>query len=562
MSNNEPWILLDTETSGSTEPLYVIGLAARKMRGWEPEQTGFARLINRQVAVSRQVTRSSGYSRELLERDGEPMTEVHKAFRSYADGLPLVAWNRAFHLEQALLPEWERLGIPGTTDQGFCLQHLAQRLLDPLPTTNCQLLTLAQYYGLPEPSADTRPGVLKTILALLQVVLRPLAQERELADFNQIRQFTQAEWFPTLLPFGKFRGRSFLEARHDPKLRDWLQWLSESNNRRSASMGNWYLRRLETDNATAAQTIPDLSALPTIAMDAAMAGTEDESAAAVTSGAGIVIYRNPELERVRQLVKSARERLAELEAIFAREQNSVAVVQASLFAMLETEYKEKDRLALIVRYRKRFIDSLYTEGEDKAEELRDEYSRAQENMDEEYRQAREDARSKKELTEEEYKEIRNIHRKLCHLYHPDKYQDEPEKQQAYQKLTQEINSAKDRGDINTMREIAEDTPAWLDKVGLQSLDFSEEKTLESLWKVYQDLQIRMMAALEKTNQLRAGPQYELARLCARKPDYLQEVAEDNRASLRKQCEKLQQEAVELAAQIEALTGSPVEDWKL
>ena len=40
------------------------------------------------------------------------------------------------------------------------------------------------------------------------------------------------------------------------------------------------------------------------------------------------------------------------------------------------------------------------------------------------------------------------------LYHPDRFAHEPDKLATYEKLTAAINHAKDRGDIETLRQIA------------------------------------------------------------------------------------------------------------
>ncbi len=32
--DNKTWVLIDTETSGITAPIYVVELGAQKMRGW------------------------------------------------------------------------------------------------------------------------------------------------------------------------------------------------------------------------------------------------------------------------------------------------------------------------------------------------------------------------------------------------------------------------------------------------------------------------------------------------------------------------------------------------
>ena len=35
-----PWSLLDTETTGIKAPIYVVELAAQRVRGWEPARVG------------------------------------------------------------------------------------------------------------------------------------------------------------------------------------------------------------------------------------------------------------------------------------------------------------------------------------------------------------------------------------------------------------------------------------------------------------------------------------------------------------------------------------------
>ena len=74
--------------------------------------------------------------------------------------------------------------------------------------------------------------------------------------------------------------------------------------------------------------------------------------------AAVVIYVNPELEKLRQLVAGARARLAELEVSYTKEKSRVDVVQAVLFRLLREHYQKRDQLRLIVDYRKKYLDSL------------------------------------------------------------------------------------------------------------------------------------------------------------------------------------------------------------
>ena len=63
---------------------------------------------------------------------------------------------------------------------------------------------------------------------------------------------------------------------------------------------------------------------------------------------------------------------------------------------------------------------------------------------------------RRELTAEEQGELRKLWKKLVSLYHPDRFAHEPDKLATYEKLTAAINHAKDGGDIETLRQIADD----------------------------------------------------------------------------------------------------------
>ena len=87
-------------------------------------------------------------------------------------------------------------------------------------------------------------------------------------------------------------------------------------------MGRWYLRSLEE----AAE--PSLFVAWECARDLA---------AVAVAGRGLVLYVNPELQRLRALVDAARARLAELEAGFTIEKVKVEAMKARLFARLSKQ---------------------------------------------------------------------------------------------------------------------------------------------------------------------------------------------------------------------------------
>ena len=345
--NSANWLLLDTETTGFTAPIFVVEIGAQRMRGWEPDGEPFRKLLNQNCDIPPEASRVHGYTREILERDGEPAAEVYEAFREYAGGCPMVAFNAEYDLDRVLRPEWTRLGIAPIGRAGFCALRLAQRLLDPVPAGNCKLQTLRQYYRLPERGAHTALGDVGTVADLFATVLRPIAEQRGLETWEQLAAYAAEEWYPSCIAFGKHKGRSIAEARTDAGLRGWLDGLAQSANARNARMGRWYLRSLEE----AAE--PSLF----VAWECARA-----PAAAAIASTDLVLYVNPELQRLRALVDAARARLAEREAGFTIEKAKVEAMKARLFARLRERWMASLRRAMRTTPQAHLLEGRFARG--------------------------------------------------------------------------------------------------------------------------------------------------------------------------------------------------------
>ncbi|MDA8703696.1 3'-5' exonuclease, partial [Pseudomonadales bacterium] len=186
----QEWVMIDTETTGFSRPIYAVELGAQRMRGWVPCGEPFRMLINQNAEIPPQASRVHGYTREILERDGELPLAVYEKFREYAADLPIVAYNLTYDLDDVLLPEWERLGISPIGSRGFCALRLAQRLLDPVPAGNCKLQTLRQFYKLEGGGAHTALGDVETVISLLSEVLKPIAEEHGLNTWEKIIAYT------------------------------------------------------------------------------------------------------------------------------------------------------------------------------------------------------------------------------------------------------------------------------------------------------------------------------------------------------------------------------------
>lgn len=543
--NGIDWVVLDTETNGLLPPIAVVELAAQRMRGWEPIGQPFRFLLNQNAEISPEASRVNGYTREILERDGELPITVYKAFSQYVADSPLVSYNLSFDLDQVLMPEWQRFGIEPAGSRGFCALRLAQRLLDPVPAGNCKLQTLRQYYRLPERGAHTALGDVETTIDLLQNVLRPIAEARGLTTWGQLHQFVEDEWFPSRLSFGKHKGREYIDARTDEELYGWLEWLATSTNERSARMGQWYLSQL-AEGSSSLERDQHQSPFPAYEMPS---GGPD--------GLGkreIILFVDHSSERLQEMIDHSRARLAQLEATFTDEKASVDAISAALFRLVREQYQRRDNLKLVVNYRRLFRDTLIGSGDDEAERVSAEYRNAQDASDREYADADKLTGDKVNLSEEEQAEIKQLWKKLVRLYHPDLFQNDLAKQATYENLIQAINAARDKGDIEVMREIANDPDGFIAKNEWGKINISEGDAHEDLRKLYRAIELQIVERIEALEILRASSEYELMSKCREQQGLLDKVAEQHRQALLAEIEQLVAEAEALQVEIEGLNG--------
>ena len=107
------------------------------------------------------------------------------------------------------------------------------------------------------------------------------------------------------------------------------------------------------------------------------------------------------------------------------------------------------------------------------------------------------------LAAEEQGELRKLWRKLVGLYHPDRFAHAPDKLATYEKLPAAINGAKDRGDIETLRQIASDPHGFILRQGWTSLDFREEEQVARLRKLGESLELEILRVVAKQTALLA-----------------------------------------------------------
>ena len=542
-----PWILVDTETTGIRPPICVVEIGAQRMQGWTPQGPPFRRLLNQNRDIPPEAARLHGYTKEILERDGEPAEAVYEAFADYAGALPLVAYNLRYDLDQVLLPEWERLGLRQIGVRGFCALRLAQRLLDPVPAGNCKLQTLRQYYGLPQRTVHTALSDVETVVDLLGQVLRPLAERRGLDSWQSVCDFTTRDWYPTRIAFGTFKDRLFWDAETDRTLYDWLVGLSQSTNQRNAAIGAWYLGQLAEGKRPDAIVRPAEARIRNGHADGAADGEPD---------AGLVIYTHPVIEELKHCIAAARSRLAELEAAYMTARTRTEFVTSKLYTLLRARYHRRDRLARLVEYRRRYVETLLQDGEEEAAGVAGAHEAAQAGLDDDYEALDRDADSRIEPTPEQEQEIKALWNKLVKTYHPDRYVDEPEKQTRYNQLMQAINRAKDTEDLSALHEIADDPEGFVRRQGWGIFAFDEDDDLDRLKQRYEGLQAQIIALLDRLNDLQQSAAFDLCQRVEATPDILDEIAAQQGAVLDTEIARLEAEAQQLAAEIEELTGEP------
>jgi DNA polymerase-3 subunit epsilon len=307
-------------------------------------------------------------------------------------------------------------------------------------------------------------------------------------------------------------------------------------------MGAWYLERLEQGGE------------PREPVGSVFCGAAPEAAEETEQSTGVALFQSPEREQLRALIERARGRLADLQAEYTTERRRVDAANAALYRLLQDHYLRRDRLRLIVDYRRRFLETLLNSGEDEAEEVSKGYRRARAETDREYQEAEREVARKVELSEAEMEELKRIYRMLAKLYHPDAHQNDPEKRAIYEKLMAAINKAKDEGAFDILSEIAADPEAFIAKQGWGKMDGARDESIEGLRRLYTALELEIIAQIEALSVLKESPEYEFMRLSGEKPEFLHNVAAQQRLGLIEEIEKLKIEAEDLANQIEELTG--------
>jgi hypothetical protein len=122
-------------------------------------------------------------------------------------------------------------------------------------------------------------------------------------------------------------------------------------------------------------------------------------------------------------------------------------------------------------------------------------------------------------------------------------------------LTAAINQARDEGNIELLREIADDPDGFMLRQGWGALNLTEEVEIKALHKLYASLQLEILNLLEMLNQLRESPEHELLTLSQKKPQLIEEVAARQRKAISDEIAALNEVAARLRTEIDELSAA-------
>ena len=140
------------------------------------------------------------------------------------------------------------------------------------------------------------------------------------------------------------------------------------------------------------------------------------------------------------------------------------------------------------------------------------------------------------------------------MFHPDLHEQDPEKRKTYELLTQAINEARDRGDIELLELIAKDTQAFILKQGWAGVSFDPERGLMELRALYEHLQASILEMIATLDDLRASAEMEVFRAAEEDEGVIRSIVTGQRDELEQEIAGLKAEAERVAEEARELAG--------
>jgi DNA polymerase III epsilon subunit-like protein len=205
MTDETEWVILDTETDGLTYPIYVVEIAAQRMRGTQKDGEPFQVFLNHGVPIPPDATAIHGYTEGFLAEHGIPPREAYEGLHAYVEDRYVVCHWMRYDWNSALLPERRRLRINQIGRPGFCSWMLSKRSIPELHSHKLDILR--EHFGLPCSRPHSALGDVESVCGLLTDVVLPRLAQRGLGTFHEVGGFSTTT--PILLCHCLLDGRDY-----------------------------------------------------------------------------------------------------------------------------------------------------------------------------------------------------------------------------------------------------------------------------------------------------------------------------------------------------------------
>lgn len=186
------WILIDTETTGIIDPIYIIEIYAQKMEGFNPVGDPLHLFINHRVPIPPEATAIHGYTNQFIARVGIDPLRAHRQLEEYCQTYPISSHNLGYDWCRCLIPERRRLNLEPKLVKGFCTLQLFRRAL--APQNNYKLTTLKEIYKIEHgencPSHSAKGDVL-TVIEILNKKLKPTLEKHKVTAVKDIKELSK-----------------------------------------------------------------------------------------------------------------------------------------------------------------------------------------------------------------------------------------------------------------------------------------------------------------------------------------------------------------------------------
>jgi DNA polymerase III epsilon subunit-like protein len=190
--STDEWVLIDTETTGIIDPIYILEIYAQQMEGFKPKGEPLHIYLNHGVPIPQEATAIHGYTNKFIEKVGISPKKAHLSLEEYSKGLPICSHNLGYDWCRCLLPERRRLDLKPALAKGFCTLQLFRRALEF--HESYKLTSLKDKYGINHPDdcpSHSAKGDVLTVLEILDKEIAPILASNEISTVKAITDFTK-----------------------------------------------------------------------------------------------------------------------------------------------------------------------------------------------------------------------------------------------------------------------------------------------------------------------------------------------------------------------------------